>query len=412
MLWHTVILVTLVPALGLLAASAATYADVAAILEKRCLPCHSSGEIGTMPLTSYEQVRPWARAIRDAVAKRVMPPWFAESGTLRFANDPRLTDAEIALIREWVNAGAPRGTEPAASAPAPAARWHIGQPGLVVEMPQPVHLPAEGELPYQWVVLPVDSGGREWIDAVEIRPGERRAVHHAVAYVLEPGDDWLGGAPHGQPFTRAVATKADILAIYTPGQQAAAFEPGLAKHFPSGAAIALQLHYTPFGTSASDRTSIGIRWAREKPARRVLTLQIATTDIRIPPGERNHHVSASGSMPNDATLLSLFPHMHLRGKAFEYSLAEPGGKLETLLRVAPYNFHWQLNYIVAAGGRPLKKGVRLRCDAWYDNSPNNPRNPDPSAEVIYGEQSTDEMMVGFFDAAVPADVDKKAFFVR
>jgi hypothetical protein len=395
-------------------ASAATYADIAPILEKRCVSCHRPGEIGPMPLETYAQVRPWAKAIRDAVLRRAMPPWFAESGTLRFANDPRLTGAEIALIRDWANASAPEGPPASILAPDRAPGWSIGAPDIVVGMLEPVRLPAADELPYQWVVLPVQADGREWVQAVEIRPGERRAVHHAVAYVLERGDDWLGveQSAAGKPFTRRVTTKADILAIYTPGQQAAAFPEGLAKHFPSGAAIALQLHYTSFGKAASDLTRIGIRWAKEKPASRALTLQIATTGIRIPPGERNHRVSVSGTLPNDAVLLSLFPHVHLRGKAFEYSIVEPGGRVETLLRVAPYEFHWQLNYILASGGRALKKGTRLRCDAWYDNSPNNPRNPDPSAEVTYGEQSTDEMMVGFFDVAVPADVHKAGFFVR
>ncbi|MGH9671965.1 MAG: thiol-disulfide isomerase, partial [Bryobacteraceae bacterium] len=157
--------------------------------------------------------------------------------------------------------------------------------------------------------------------------------------------------------------------------------------------------------------SIGLVWAPAKPEKRVLTLQLATPEIRIPPGERNHRVTVAGTMPNDCVLLSLFPHMHLRGTAFEYAVESEGGRVETLLRVAPYDFHWQLAYRLAEP-RLLRKGTRLRATAWYDNSPRNPRNPDPRAEVVYGEQSDDEMMVGFFDVAVPAAMGKEDFFVR
>ena len=171
----------------------------------------------------------------------------------------------------------------------------------------------------------------------------------------------------------------------------------------------LQMHYTPNGRAARDQTSIGITFAKRTPERRVITLQINAIDFHIPPGDRDYRVTASGTLPGDALLLSLFPHMHLRGKAFEYSIVRPGGAYEVLLRVEPYRFDWQLSYVLEKP-LPLPAGTRLRCTAWYDNSAGNPRNPDPSREVGYGEQSRDEMMVGFFDVAVPASIGKQQFF--
>jgi hypothetical protein len=239
----------------------------------------------------------------------------------------------------------------------------------------------------------------------------RSVVHHAVAYVREAGDPWLRDAPAGTAFSRPGVTRADILAVYAPGQPATVSPVGMARKIPAGSELVLQMHYTPNGRAEEDRTSIGLIWAKRPPEHRVLTLQINDTGFHIPPGDPDYRVSASGTLPNDALLLSLFPHMHLRGKAFEYSLIEPDGHYELLLRVAPYRFEWQLSYRLAEP-KLLFKGTRLRCTAWYDNSVNNPRNPDPAAEVGYGEQSRDEMMVGFFDVAVPADWDKKRFFQR
>ncbi len=381
--------------MSLALAAVVTFRDIQPILERRCLSCHRAGEIGRMPLVTYSQARPWAKAIREAVLSRRMPPWFAASGS--FANDPRLTAAEIGAISDWVASGAPEG-ERRGVVPSPAAgrEWD-----LTLTMPKPVLVPAREELEYQLVDLPASFAEDRWVTAAEVRPGARGVVHHAVVYVREAG----------QPLPRHGPTKADILAVYAPGQPPMTLPEGMAKKIPAGAALAMQIHYTPNGKAVEDRTSLRLAFAPKPPARRVLTLQIASTDFRIPPGEPNHRESASGTLPNDALLLSMFPHLHLRGKAFEYTLVEPGGRVETLLRVAPYDFYWQLNYVLARP-RTLLKGSRLRVTAWWDNSPNNPRNPDPLAEVSYGEPSKDEMMVGFFDVAVEGDVSKEEFFRR
>ncbi len=378
--------------------SAATFADLQPIFERRCVGCHRAGEIGKMPLETYRQARPWAKAIREAVVSRRMPPWFAAEASAPFANDPRLSRDEIDKIRNWVDAGAPDGRrrEVVPASGAATRPWD-----LTLTMPEAIRVPARQELDYQAVVLPVGFPEDRWVKAAEIRPGARGVVHHVVVYVREAG----------KPFALHGVTKADILAIYAPGQPPMMLPEGMAKKLPAGADLVMQVHYTPNGKAVDDRTSLRLEFASGPPVRRVITLQIATTGIRIPPGEANHRGSASGTLPNDALLLSMFPHMHLRGKAFEYAVVEPGGRVETLLRVAPYDFSWQLNYQLAAP-KLLRKGTRLRVTAWWDNSVNNPRNPDASAEVGYGEQSRDEMMVGFFDVAVAAHLNKEDFFER
>jgi len=395
----------------LLLAPVTFHKDVEPVLQKQCQPCHRPGEIATMPLLTYTQARPWAKAMREAVLLKKMPPWGAAEGG-PFANDSRLTPREIEIIESWAKAGAPEGLKRDAPAPVQwTPGWNIGTPDSVIEMAEPFDVPATGSVDYQFVILPLGLSGDRWVSAAEIRPGARDAVHHIVAYLREPGSEWLKEAPRGKAFRAHGVTRNDILSIYTPGQQPFIAPAGMAKLIRAGSELVLQFHYTPNGTAVRDRTRVGLRFAGETPQKRIHTLQLGTTEFVIPPQEANHRVSVSGTLPNDSLLLSLFPHMHLRGKAFEYEIVAEGGRVETLLRVAPYRFNWQMNYILATP-RLLKKGTRLRCTAWYDNSANNPWNPDPSQEVRYGEQSWEEMMIGFFDVAVDVGVDKPAFFVR
>jgi len=388
----------------LLAAALTFHHDIEPLLQKRCQGCHRPGEIGPMPLETYAQVRPWAKAIREQVIRRKMPPWFADRSVGHFANDPSLSEAEIRMIDDWVKAGAPEGRKE--DAPKPTAwtlGWNIPPPEMVIGAPKPFTVPANQEVDYQFIVIPLGLPEDRWVTMAEVRPSERSVVHHAVLYVRERGDPW--------PENGTRVTKSDILAVYTPGQGPMACPPGMAKKIPAGADLVLQMHYTPIGKVVSDQTRVGLVFAKEAPQRRVMTLQLATTEFRIPAGESNHRVSASGTLPNEALLLSFFPHMHLRGKAFEYELDMGEGRVETLLRVKPYDFYWQLSYRLDEP-RLLKKGLRLRAIAWYDNSANNPRNPDPTVDVTYGEQSREEMMVGFFDVAVDPGIDKQIYFIR
>jgi hypothetical protein len=391
--------------------------DILPILQRRCQSCHRPGEIGPMPLVTFAQTRPWAKAIREAVLQRRMPPWFADRRHGTFANDPSLTAAEIETIDQWAKTGAASGDP--AQAPPPLhwdTRWHIPSPDVILRAPQPVTIPARGELDYQYLIFPTPFAIDQWVKAVEIRPSDRSVVHHAVLYIREPGNEWLRTAPKGIWFTlaglrAASQTTSDILGIYTPGAAPNSWPTGMAKLIPAGSELILQIHYTSKQTPARDQTEVALSFLNNPPQRRVLTLQMGNDRIAIPPGDRDYRISVSGTMPQDALLLSMLPHMHLRGSAFDYQIVGNRGRVETLLRVAPYNFYWQLSYQLATP-RLLPKGTRLLLTGYFDNSSNNPRNPDPSVEVTWGEQSRQEMMIGFFDVAVPADVDKQRFFIR
>jgi hypothetical protein len=370
-----------------------------------------------MPLITYQQARPWAKAIREAVLTRRMPPWFADPRYGRFANDPSLSLEEVAAIRDWVDAGAPRGKAPVARAAPPRSRgWNIPDPDLVLAMPSPIPVPARQELEYQFVILPQRFTEDRWVAAAEVRPGDRRVVHHLVVYVREPSSEWLKDAPVGKPFVPARGkrvTTSDILAVYTPGTGPMTLPERMAKKIPAASDLVLQIHYTPLasGAPAKDQSRVGLVFAASPPRYRVLTLQMANERFTIPAGDAAYRVTMFGTLPNAALLVGFLPHMHYRGKSFSYEVVGPDGRVETLLRVAPYDFFWQLYYRLAEP-RPLAAGTQLRFTAVYDNSRNNPRNPDPTRDVPVGEQSRDEMMVGFFDVAVDPGVDKARYFVR
>ncbi|MGA2596298.1 MAG: thiol-disulfide isomerase [Bryobacteraceae bacterium] len=386
--------------------------DVLPILQQRCQECHRPGEIGPMPLLTYRQARPWAKAIRESVVTRKMPPWFADPRFGHYANDRSLTQAQIDTIAAWASNGAPEGD--AKDRPANIdwpSRWAIGNPDAVFEMPQPFPIPATGAIEYQFLILPTHFTEDEWVQKVEVRPTAGDAVHHAVAYIRPPDSDWLRGRPIGVPFAEHSVTTSDILMVYTPGSNMDAWPDGMAKKIPAGSDIVLQMHYTTNGTAKTDQTRVGVVFAKAPPEKAVLTLQLNNTRFVIPPGDPDYKVEVSGTLPNDAILLSLFPHMHLRGSGFEYFMVDPKGHVEMLLKVNYYDFNWQLTYRLDPP-LPLRAGTRLVANGYFDNSANNPRNPDPTAEVRYGEQSWEEMMVGFFDVAVDARLSKTDFFKR
>jgi hypothetical protein len=376
-----------------------------------------------MPLISYEQVRPWAAAIREAVKLRTMPPWFADPRYGEFANDARLNKDAIARIDEWVKAGVQAGAKTNAPLPAGTSRTQsgLGSADMILTSPAAFVIPANGVVDYQYLILPLGLQPDKWVRGVEIRPSDRRVVHHAVLYVREAGSPWLRDVSPGRFYApprnnpdvlrKTRDTKEDILAIYSPGAPASLFPEGMAKKIPAGSDLVLQLHYTSRKERSVDKPQIALWFSEQRPGKRILTLQMGRDDLWIPPGEANYRSSISGTLPGDALLISMFPHMHLRGSAFEFDLVGDKGYVETLLRVKPYNFNWQLSYVLKTP-RLLRKGTRLRWTGYFDNSRNNPANPDPLAEVTWGEQSWDEMMIGFFDVAVDPDVTKRDYFVR
>ena len=402
------------------------YENVLPILQQHCQACHRVGEIAPMPLVTYAQTHRFAAQIKRNVTRRIMPPWFADPCCGHFSNDPSLTAQEISTLAEWVDAGAPAGNP--RDAPSPhhwATGWIIPQPDDVVTMPAPVSLPATGDIEYTYEIVPTHFTKDEWVQLSEIRPSSRANVHHAVVYVRSPNSKWLAHAPVGVPFTASTLTNpqdqrdakwtdADILLVYAPGSSPDNWPAGMAKFIPAGSDLVFQMHYITKGRTATDQTSIGLVFSKQPPKQRVLTLQLTNDWFVIPPEDPDYRAEVHGTVPNDCTLLSFFPHMHLRGKQFEYNIIHPngtpGGAVETLLRVH-YNFYWQLSYRLA---QPLflKAGTELQAVARFDNSKNNPHNPDPTVAVRWGDQTSDEMLVGFFDVAVPASLDKQHFFIR
>ena len=375
------------------------YHDVLPILQTHCQECHRPGETAPMPFVTYRETRPWAKAIRDAVRSRKMPPWFADPCCGRFSNDRSLSATEIETLAAWAESGAAKGDEN----DAPPVRvwpkgWNLPSPDAILEVPQVFQVPAKGAVEYQYFIVPTGFHEDRWVQGVEARPGAPAVVHHAVVYIRDPGSTWTHGP-----------TKSDILTVYAPGGSPEIWPAGMAKLIKAGSDLVVEIHYTPNGKPATDRTRVAMTFAKSPPDKRILTLQMGNNHFLIPPGARDHRITVWGTLPNDALLLGFFPHMHLRGKSFEYTRLRDDGQPETLLKVPKYNFYWQLAYRLATP-LPLKKGTKLEWIAELDNSANNPLNPDPSAEVRYGQQSWEEMMIGFFDVAVGANVDKNEFF--
>jgi hypothetical protein len=372
---------------------------------------------------TYAEARRWARAIRDDVRSKKMPPWFADPRFGRFANDPSLTSDQINTLAAWADGSAPAGSPREAPPPKHWTEgWTISPPNQVLSMKAPVKIPARGDVEYTYEIVPTGFRQNRWVQMSEIRPTSRDHVHHAVIYIRPPDSRWLRHAPVGVPFTasdlsdpkdrhEAHATTSDLLLVYAPGSAPDQWPDGMAKFVPAGSDLVFQMHYTTNGRPAIDRASVGMVFAKGIPARRVITLQLnGGGNLPIPAGADNYRVEVHGTLPNDAILLSFFPHMHLRGKRFEYNIVSPSGRVETLLRV-DYHFYWQLSYRLAEP-RSLKAGTILQAIAWYDNSRHNPHNPDPGSEVRWGDQTYNEMMVGFFDVAVPAAMDKWQYFIR
>jgi hypothetical protein len=391
--------------------------DVEPILQKHCQECHRPGEIAPFSLLSYQDARPWAKAIRGDILTKKMPPWFADPLYGHFMNDRSLSADEISTLVSWVDTGAKEGdAKDAPKALAFVDGWNMQKPDVVLGMSESFHLPAKGDIPYQYVVLPTKFTEDKWVQMAEARPSDRMVVHHVVIFIRDPESKWLREAKTGVPFVpeggnfqNISGGGNDILMIYTPGKVPEIWRNGLGKMIKAGSDLVLQIHYTTKGVETEDHTQVGLVFAKEKPTERALTIGGNNLGFKIPPGDPNYKVEAKNSFPNGATILNFFPHMHVRGKSFEYTVVYPDGHSEVVLRVPKYDFFWQLDYQLT---KPLTipPGATIVCTAWYDNSPNNPKNPDPTATVRFGEQSWEEMMIGFYDVVIPADMSVKDFF--
>lgn len=396
--------------------------QVLPVLQKRCQECHRPGEAAPFSMLTYKDTRPWAKAMKEAVLTKKMPPWFADPAVGHFSNDRRLTPEEIQTLVSWVDQGAVEGDPKDAPPPLQFTEgWTIGKPDVVYEMPMDYLVPAKGTVEYTYFLLPKAFTEDKWIDKIEVRPGAKSVVHHVVMYARPQGSKWLKEMKPGvawvepedtEPPKRAADTgdgqfdlgEFEIVSVYVPGGVAYQTAPGQARFVKAGSDLIFQLHYTASGKATADRTRVGIIFAKQPPRERVVNTFIMNTRFRIPPGAPDQVVDAKVTLNRDATLLNFFPHMHLRGKAFEYRVTYPDGRSETLFRMPKYDFNWQITYQLA---EPLKlpKGTVITAVAHYDNSPNNPYNPDPTKEVFWGDQSWDEMLAGFVDFAIPVNVD-------
>ncbi len=365
---------------------------VAHLLMNRCVSCHREGEIAPFALIDYEESAGWADMIAEVVREDRMPPWHASPDFGTFANDRSLTDDEKQMLIDWAEAGAPEGVGELPSVPEKVVGWQLPrEPDLVVNVsPEPFNVPAEGAVRYQYYVVDPGLDEDRWIDAAELLPENRAVVHHILCFVRPKGSD--GNVQAARSF----------LVGYVPGTRVDVNPPGMAKRIPAGSELVFQIHYTPIGTDQTDQSKLGIVFKDpETVTHEIVTTSAVQPALRIPPHEANYETSAMlpETLP-EAVLLGMSPHMHVRGKAFRYELVKPDGAREVLLDVPAYDFNWQTNYALAEPVA-IPAGSKIFCTAAFNNSESNLANPDPSQTVRWGDQTWDEMMIGYFHYAVP-----------
>ena len=421
--------------------------DVAPIFFKSCAECHRPGESAPFSALTYKDARPWAKSIREKVLNREMPPWHADSQIGEWSNDRRLTTKEIETIKAWVDQGAKEG-DPKALPPAPKFTdgWTIGKPDVVLTMPEEFTLEASGPDEYQYFEIETKFTEDKYVQMSEARPGNRKIVHHIIAFIQPPPKD---GQPR-QKLTKEeieklrqqaekdsiryregflIRTKMDapvhddgcslpnggagerrdgrardedftLLAGYAPGMNQAMWEPGMVKKIPAGSRIILQLHYSKVaGAIQKDRSSVGLIFAKTPPQKELLTKGIANGYFLIPPGAERHRTTACWTANDDIHIVTLMPHMHLRGIAMEYKAYYPDGRSEVLLNVPEYSFSWQTVYY-AKKPIPIPKGTKIVVTGHFNNSAKNRFNPDPTKAVRWGEPTYDEMLIGWIDYTV------------
>ena len=364
--------------------------DVAPILYKSCAECHRPTMFAPMSLMTYDDARPYARAIMQKVVARQMPPWGADPAFGVFKNDPRLSEKEIETIVSWVDNGAPKGDEKDMPAPPQFAEgWTIGKPDAVFTMTEDFEIPATGTIPYQYVRVPTNLTEDKWIQAIEIRPGANAHVHHVLAYTQ----------PAGQLLNPGGALGPTSIGGVTPNKPGVVYPEGVARMIRGNSDIILQIHYTTNGTPATDRTRVGIIFAKQPPVKVTAGGMVLQPRFVIPAYDGNAEVKGITTLSRDILLTTLTPHMHVRGKDMIYIAHYADGTDETLLSVPKYDFNWQITYELAKP-KVLPAGTKIEVIAHYDNSANNKSNPDPSKDVRWGDQTWEEMMIGFWSTVV------------
>lgn len=379
------------------AAGAPTFSkDVMPLLQEHCQSCHRPGEAAPMTLMDYKSARPWVKSIRKQVSEKVMPPWHADPRYGHFANDRRLSDAQIATFVQWADAGAPEGNP----ADLPPARefvegWGIGKPDLVLTVTEEQKVPATGIIPYRDLVFPPFPEDR-WVSKLEIRPRNRNVAHHINVFRTLPGGDGKEEEFEQGQNEKGGKSKKEFVTGFVPGGIVTEYPEGTAVFWPKGTVIHLQAHYVTTGKEETDMPSVGFVFARKSVDKQVYNFLISNYGFTIPPGDPNFEVKATWRTPRDSavTLIGTMVHMHLRGKDYSYNVKYPDGREDVLMAVPKYDFNWQMGYVYK--DRPtLPPKTVVEGVAHMDNSPGNPFNPDPKASVKYGPQTFDEMVMGF-----------------
>lgn len=372
-----------------------TYSNqIARILQNRCMECHREGQIAPFAMTTYSEVAGWGEMIAEVVNEQRMPPWHADPKYGHFQNDARLSDEEKQQINTWVAAGCPEGDPNQLPEPIKFNEtWYLpnGPDEVFYMTEQPVSVKAEGSEPYRYYV--VDPGFKEdkWVKTAEARAGNPAVVHHIIVFIQPPG---IGFRDHGD---------SKLLVGFAPGTRPGDYPDGWAKKVPAGSKLVFQMHYTPIGSEQTDRSMVGLVYADESEVtHQVITTNAISLDFVIPANTKDYAVQASRPHARDAYLMSMFPHMHIRGAAFKYELTTPDGKVETLLNVPFYDFNWQNHYTLKEP-MLIPKGSKMVCTAYYDNTLDNLSNPDPNVEVRWGDQTWEEMMIGWHDVAYPIE---------
>ncbi|MBI3492352.1 MAG: thiol-disulfide isomerase [Acidobacteria bacterium] len=381
------------------APTAVTFAkDVAPIFYKSCVECHRPTMFAPMSLMTYEDARPWAKSIKQRVVSRTMPPWGADPTHGTFRNDPSLAEKDIATIVAWVDTGAPKGDDKdLPGAPTFVDGWTIGTPDAVFAMEQAFEIPATGTIPYQYMRVPMNLPEDKWIQAIEISPEARAHVHHVIAFTQ----------PAGEPIREAAVLGPTNIGGVTPNKPGLTFPEGVARHLTGKSDLILQVHYTTNGTPATDRTKVAVIFAKEPPKKQAAGGLALNPRFVIPAGDGNHEVRATQVLARETVLTSLTPHMHMRGKDMTYIAHYPDGSSETLLSVPRYDFNWQITYQLAQP-KTLPKGTQIEVIAHFDNSTGNKFNPDPTKDVRWGDQTWEEMMIGFWGIVVDPVVPSSA----
>jgi peroxiredoxin len=369
-----------------------TYSNqVARILQKNCQECHRPGQIAPFSLLTYNQAVAWSGNIREAVLDERMPPWHADPRHGRFSNDRRLSEEDRKDLLAWIDQGCPKGADKDLPPRREfASDWRIGKPDAILTMEQEYEVPAESPprgVPYQYFTVDTNFTEDKWVERAEARPGAAAVVHHIVVFIVPPGMKFNQRDPGMR-----------VLCGTAPGDMPFIAPSGAAKKVPQGAKLVFQMHYTPNGKAQADRSSVGLVFAKQPVERQVRTHPVFNPRIAIPPGAGNHEIESEFVMKEDARILSFMPHMHVRGKDFFIEAIYPDGKKETLLSVPRFNFNWQSVYRYA---EPFKvpQGTKIHCIAHFDNSKDNPNNPDPTKTVFWGDQTWEEMMIGWMDFA-------------